>query len=104
MSNGLEARVERLTEQLHPEPAELIAVILLQITPVPEDAVVRPGCYRVGKYGIATFMGGTEKERQREVKRLRRSGTYDTDPFAWTPPISGEDGERKAIRGGSDCD
>jgi len=93
--NPLEARVERLQEQLDPEPRELITVILLQLIPVPEGAVIRPGCYRIGRFGIATFWGGTARERKRELKRLRTSGEYDKDPFAWTPPISG--GETKAI-------
>lgn len=98
MSGSLEARIERLQEQVRPEPAELVTVVLLHITPVEESAVLRDGFHRVGKYGVATFLGGTEKERQRALKRLRQSGTYDVDPYAWTPSAITE-GEVKAISG-----
>ena len=80
MSNGLESRIERLTEQLRPEPGELVAVVLRQFTPIPEDAILCDGFYRVGQFGIATFLGGTPKEKKLELRRLRASGEYDKDP------------------------
>jgi len=43
------------------------------------------------------FLGGTERTRWKKAKPLRRSGVYDVDPFAWTPPISWHGGEQKAI-------
>jgi|WetSurMetagenome_2_1015567.scaffolds.fasta_scaffold06376_5 hypothetical protein len=102
MNNGLQARVERLTEQLHPEPAELLTVVLLQFTPVEEGARLHDGFHRVGKYGIAAFMGGTEKERRKEVKRLRDSGAYDADPF--TRAINdGDQGEHQAVSEGEEA-
>jgi hypothetical protein len=66
--NPLEFRAERLRQQLRPEPPGLLTVILAQFSPVPEDAVLPAGFYRVGRFGIATFLGGTPKEQQRELK------------------------------------
>jgi len=43
MSNGLESMIERLTEQLHPEPPELLTVVLWQFAAVEESAKLREG-------------------------------------------------------------
>ncbi len=74
--NGLKNRVERLQEQLNPTQPEMLCIVMRSILPVQADAI-QPPHYYVGRYGAALFMGGTEKERRREARRLRKSGEYD---------------------------
>lgn len=117
MSGGLAERLERLQEQMQPGPGELQAIVLATLNLLYTEASDRerdtacdPGIqeyHAIGTHRIVFLTGGSPKERKAELRRLRQSGVYDVDPFKWTPPISGDDEERKAIgegEHGRDCD
>ncbi len=88
---SLKDQVERLTERLNPTPPEMLTVVLRRVCPVEDPGAVQPPWYVVGKYATAAFMGGTPRERWREVKRLRKSGEYDI-PLGASQPAIGEGG------------
>lgn len=98
MSSGLEGRVERLMEALDPQPAQMIAVVIVRFGGSVDPAALRDGEHAIGKYATACLLGGSARERRRELKRLRESGAYDRDPWGQRA-ISGD--EVKSVSGGS---
>ncbi len=89
MSNGLKNRLERLSETLNPTPPVMLTVVLRRFAPIEDPEAIQPPQYCVGRYGVAMFLGGTPRQRWREVRRLRRSGEYDT-PLVNSQPAIGE--------------
>jgi hypothetical protein len=87
---SLEERIENLTERLVPEPPGMLAIVMfalnVQAHGETDAAATSLECHTVGRHAVAFLVGGSEKERRTELKRLRASGEYDRDPFAWTPP------------------
>ncbi len=75
---SLKDQVERLTERVNPEPPEMLTVVLRRFAPIEDPEAIQPPQYCVGRYGVAMFLGGTPRQRWREVRRLRKSGEYDT--------------------------
>jgi|PlaIllAssembly_1097288.scaffolds.fasta_scaffold460541_2 hypothetical protein len=94
--NPLEARAERVMDEVSPQPPTMITVVLLRCSLIDGREATRSPFY-IGRFASVHFLGGTERTRWKKAKPLRRSGVYDVDPFAWTPPISWHGGEQKAI-------
>ncbi len=87
-------QLERLTEELHPEPPELISIVMLRFIPIEHPEDVRLPLHYVGRFAVCTFIGGTEKEQRRELKRLRESGLYNRLQECARPAIA--EGEETA--------
>jgi len=98
MSNGLETRIERLMEAVNPEPPMLKIVVLIYYGGVDPEAVKPPQHY-IGKFATAVFLGGTEREQRKALRRIRASGEYDQLP-AFVPPAL--TGQAKAISAETD--
>ncbi len=98
--NGLKGRIERIQEQLNPTPPEMLCVVLRRVSPVQDPGAVQPPWYVVGKYATAAFMGGTPRERWREVKRLRKSGEYDIPLGCSRPAIAEGEETTEALPAG----
>jgi hypothetical protein len=79
MTNAIKGRIERIQERLAPET--MLTVVLLRCSPIDDPEAAKSPFY-IGRYGTVHFLGGSERERRKEAKRLRRSRTYDRDPFA----------------------
>ncbi len=97
--NPLEARVDRISEQLNPQPAEMVSVILVHYSEIEDREAITPPNYYVGRYATVTFLGGTEGQRREAVRRMRRSGWFDRAPTFVQPALTPADGVRK---GGDD--
>ena len=77
MSTALESRVEKLMEALHPEPERLMVVVFRSFTPVRKPALVTRPYFVLGRYATGFFVGGTQRERQRALRKLRASKEFD---------------------------
>ncbi len=82
-----EDRLERIEERI--DPPTMLCVVLRRVAPIEDPGAIHPDHYYVGRYGVALFLGGSEEERRREVRRLRKSGEFDT-PLGYSQSAIGE--------------
>jgi hypothetical protein len=78
---SLRQRMDRLEDRLNPNPENLLTILVTQFTPITDPKSIKAPRHYVSPHFVAIFLGGTEAQRRKELKRLRRDPKYQRDPL-----------------------